>query len=96
MLRYIPEFGPGELGGTKTLKYVSFVILVLLWLMYVLLSAFQTRVGPTISNSILAIGYNRVPVANLKALLAKILARELILKLTFSEYLCSKSATFLA
>lgn len=39
--RYMGIFGRGELGGVKSLKIVSFVVLVFLWVMYILLSSLQ-------------------------------------------------------
>lgn len=39
--RYLRAFGPGELGGTKGLKFFTAIFFIFLWILYVLLSAFQ-------------------------------------------------------
>ncbi|XP_064633303.1 sodium/calcium exchanger 3-like isoform X2 [Lineus longissimus] len=40
--RYLTVFGKGELGGNNVMKWVSFAFLVTLWVLYVLLSAFNS------------------------------------------------------
>ena len=38
--RYVKVFG-GELGGKASLKWVCFVIMIVLWVLYILLSSLQ-------------------------------------------------------
>ena len=40
---YLPVFGKAELGGPKVPKIISGIVLIALWVIYVLLSALQTK-----------------------------------------------------
>ncbi|XP_076456636.1 sodium/calcium exchanger 1-like [Babylonia areolata] len=39
--RYMPFMGKGELGGSTLWKWVSFIVFVLLWFLYIILSSLQ-------------------------------------------------------
>jgi solute carrier family 8 (sodium/calcium exchanger) len=42
MRRFLPAFGCAELGGNNALKYASSIFLVILWVVYVVMSALQS------------------------------------------------------